>query len=333
MKNYLSLKRLSAAVVSAIFLNSGSNCQTLLIENFSYPAGTALTANGWNAHSGAGTNPVKVHSFGLAFPGYPSSEIGLSAILNNNGEDVNITFTPVTTGCIYCAFLVKVNAIDSGYFFHLGPKPVGTNHYGKVFICGTGNFLNFGLSKGTKAPVLTTGSTYATGLIYLIVLKYSIVEGASNDIVSLFIISGSIPGAEPVLASIGPLTDASQTDLTSVAAIALRQYSSKQDIIIDGIRVATRWEDAVSSLTTIKHTEPEIPNLVYPSPASGEINIENCADVNAIEIFNLSGDKVVTVNNDGNSIVKIAVNQLINGLYIIRLKSSKGYSNIKFVKS
>jgi len=115
--------------------------------------------------------------------------------------------------------------------------------------------------------------------------------------------------------------------------LALRQYSVKQDIIVDGIRVATRWEDAVSSLTSIKNYDTDIQNKVYPSPALGEINIENCKDVSLIEIFDLSGKKVMAARNNGNIIVHIPVNKLNNGLYIIRLKTSEGDRYLKFAKA
>ena len=331
MKNYLFLERLSAVIILAMLLNSESNCQTLLIENFSYQAGTALTANGWSAHSGPGTNPVKVYSSGLSFQGYPSSNIGLSAILGNNGEDVNRTFTNVTSGNIFCAFLVRVDTIAEDYFLHFGSTPLSANK-GRVYIKGSGNSLNFGLLKGTGTPVYTSGTSYNTGIVYLIVLKYSIVSGADNDMVSLFVIIGSITDTEPVTPTLGPITDNSE-DLAGVSALALRQYSVKQDIIVDGIRVATRWEDAVSSLTSVKNYDTDIQNKVYPSPALGEINIENCKDVSLIEIFDLSGKKVMAARNNGNIIVHIPVNKLNNGLYIIRLKTSEGDRYLKFAKA
>ena len=333
MKNHLSPRRLFVLFVLAILLISRSNSQPLLVENFNYPAGSLLTANGWIAHSGSGTNPVKVHTSGLSYTGYPSSNIGLSAIINNTGEDVNLTFNSVTTGTVFSAFLVKVNAVDSGYFFHLGPKPVGTSHYGKVFICGSENSLRFGLSKGTKAPALTNGQPYATGTNYLIVLKYSIVDGTSNDAVSLFIISGPIPATEPSVPAIGPLTDANQPDPSNISAVALRQYSSKQDIIVDGIRVATSWADAVSTSTSLNEIPTDKKYVVYPSPATSEISIENCIGISDIEIFDLSGRKILTVKNNGDNNVKISVSQLIHGMYIIKLKSNEGDRYLKFIKS
>ena len=42
----------------------------LITEDFNYPAGTSLTASGWTAESGAGSNPLKAQSPGLTYAGY-----------------------------------------------------------------------------------------------------------------------------------------------------------------------------------------------------------------------------------------------------------------------
>ncbi|MBA4322772.1 MAG: hypothetical protein C0408_08145 [Odoribacter sp.] len=333
MKNYLYLGRLSAAVILTILLTQSGNCQTLLIENFSYTPGSSLTSNGWNSHSSAGINPVVVSSQGLVFPGYPSSDIGLSALMANTGEDVNKAFTTVTTGSIFCAFLVQLNAIENDYFLHLSGIPVGNNYKGRIFTSGTGSTYNFGLSKGSGTTSYTTGSPFTTATVYLLVLKYSITEGASNDEVSLYIISGAVPATEPLTASIGPLADAGQTDLTNVSAVALRQYSSAQNILVDGIRVATKWEDAVSALTISKDLSQSDYPVLYPVPVKEELFVSNARNITMIAIFDLSGRKVISVKTENNDIAKIRVDHLSKGLYLIRLNTSAGIKIMKFIKS
>lgn len=333
MKNYLYFLRLSAAILIAMHLRVDANCQTLLIENFSYASGTLLTTNGWSAHSGAGTNPVKVHLDGLFFPGYPSSGIGLSAILNNIGEDVNRAFTAQTSGAVYCAFLVNINAIDSLYFLHLGSTPLGTIHKARVFINGTGNLMNFGLSKFTDIPMFTTGSTYSTGVTYLIVLKYLMVAGTNNDEVSLYIYTSNIPATEPSVPTLGPVTDSDKPDLTNVAVVALRQYSAKQNIIVDGIRIATRWEDAVGALTNNDSRSVEVKPVLYPVPVTEELTISNILDVKVIEIFDISGRKVLSVKTEATDIVRIPVSHIAPGLYMLELNSSRGVKVMRFVKN
>jgi hypothetical protein len=332
MKNHLYFMRLSAAILIILLNNTVVVCQTLLTENFSYPEGSTLTSNGWIAHSGEGTNPVKVHSSGLAFSGYASSNIGLSAILNNTGEDVNRSFTTVTSGSVYCALLVKVNACDNEYFFHMAGSAVGTNYKGRIYADGTGTTFNFGLSKGTGNVVYTSGSPFTTGVTYLLILKYTIVEGASNDIVSLFIVPGSIPATEPSSPSLGPLTDATTPDLTNVGSIALRQNSALQSIIVDGIRVSQRWEDAVGALTTDPDGPEQTLPVIYPVPATDELTISYSRSIKSIEIFDISGRNVVSKNDGLTDPVRIPVKHLKPGLYILRLHSTEGMEVMRFVK-
>jgi hypothetical protein len=322
--------RLSVAILVAVIKTHAGNCQTLLNENFSYPSGTLLTANGWNAHDAQGTNPVLVSSTGLIFPGYPSSDIGLAALLSNNGEDVNKTFTTVTSGTVFCAFLVQVNVIVKGYFLHLFNSSIGSQK-GKVFINGKDNSYNIGLSMGTVDTVYTSGSPFETGKTYLIVLKYSIVQGVNNDEVSLYIITGSIPGTEPTLPTIGPLTDG-KADISNISAVALRQYNAKENILVDGIRVATKWEDLVGTITGIKDLSVKNP-VICPVPVSEVLTISNVSDVTMIEIFDITGRKVKSVKTEVTDNYRIPVNNLFRGLYLLKATTSKGIHVMRFVKS
>jgi hypothetical protein len=332
MKNYLYFLRLSAAMLIILSTNFSLPGQTLLIENFSYSESSSLTSNGWIAHSGEGTNPVKVYSSGLTFPGYASSNIGLSAILNNTGEDVNKSFVTVTSGTVFCALLVKVNTTDNEYFFHLAGSTVGTNYKGRIYTDGSGTTFNFGLSKGTGNTVYTSGSQFSTGVTYLVVLKYAIVEGALNDIVSLFILSGSVPATEPSTPSIGPLTDGGQSDLTNVGAVVLRQNSALQNIIVDGIRVAQRWEDAVGALTINTVLKKNTTPVLYPVPVANELTVSYSGNIKIIEIFDISGRKVKSIDADLTNIVRIPVNDINPGLYFLRLYTSAGIEVTRFVK-
>src|SRR5688500_14506989 len=99
-----------ASAESFLTQHSGSQLEggaaPLLVEDFTYPVGSLLTANGWSAHSGAGTNPITVTSPGLTFNGYPSSGVGNAVSLTTSGEDVNRPFAAQTTGMVYAAFMV-----------------------------------------------------------------------------------------------------------------------------------------------------------------------------------------------------------------------------------
>lgn len=116
-------------------LTPGASAAPLLLdENFSYTAATLLTANGWAAPSGAGTNDIPVTAAGLSYSGYPSSGMGHAASMLTSGEDVHRTYTPQTSGSVYYAFMVNVSAAHTtgDYFTHFGTNVRSTTFPGRV---------------------------------------------------------------------------------------------------------------------------------------------------------------------------------------------------------
>ena len=239
----------------------------LLIEDFIYPAGSLLTNNGWTAHSGAGTNPITTSAPGLTLSGYPSSGIGNSVALATSGEDDNRAFTPQTSGAVYAAFMVNVSdaAVDAvgGYFFHLGPDPIGTTFRGRVFIKkDASNNIAFGISKASNTEVAFTPFSYSLNTTYLVVVKYTIVSGDANDTVALFV-SANVPASEP--APTVTATDTTATDINP-ATVALRQGSTATSptLRVDGIRVGTSW-------MSVTQTGMGTPT---PTPAPRDANVD-----------------------------------------------------------
>ncbi len=227
--------------------------QALLVENFDYDNGALLTASGWSAHSGAGSQAIDVVVPGLSFAGYPLSGVGGAALLDATGEDVNKTFTSQTSGTVYTAFMVKVDAVKDGYFIHLGQSTIGTTFFAKVWLKTGTTGYTFGLQKNSETAVYTT-TEYTLGTTYLLVLKYNIVAGTANDEVSLYIIDGAVPASEPATATI-PVLSATGTDYNP-GSIALRQHTLGQNIQVDGIRIGNTWADAVTNIPSADVTAP-----------------------------------------------------------------------------
>ncbi|MBN8707269.1 MAG: T9SS type A sorting domain-containing protein [Bacteroidetes bacterium] len=240
------MKRMVMALGLIIGSFAMANAQ-LLVENFEYADDALLTANGWAAHSGGGTQPVTVSPTMLTFTGYAYSGLSKSALMDNNGEDVNRTFTSVTDGPVYISFMVNVVNVVSGHFFDIAENPISASILrGRIWIGGTNSGMSFGLSFGANTAT-STATTYVNNTTYLVVLKYNVIAGAGNDEASLFIIDSTIPGSEPLTPTIGPLTIAN--DLPSVTtdinpgSIALRQFNVSQNMLIGGIRVGTSWAE------------------------------------------------------------------------------------------
>ncbi|MCK9203267.1 MAG: T9SS type A sorting domain-containing protein [Bacteroidales bacterium] len=239
---------LCMAFISAIAISARG--QLLLEENFDYTVGDPVTAHGWVTHSG-NSNIIKVAPMTMGWTGYPPSGIGNETKLVKSGEDINHVFASRTSGNVYVAFLVRVLSatITGDFFLHLGKNPMGSSYKGKVFVRRDGgNHLSFGIAQSTSvtAMIMYSPFIYSLNTACLMVLKYSILPGAGNDIAALFI-NPDVNLPEPI----NPLTSCdTPSDPSEIGSVALRQggISSGPVVDLDGIRVGLGWEDLFSGV-------------------------------------------------------------------------------------
>ena len=81
---------------------------------------------------------------------------------------------------------------------------------------------------------------------YLVVMRYHIVEGNSNDEISLYLFD-KMPKELPSEPLIGPLTDPQAPDINP-AHVAFHSFDDEGWLTIDGLRVATTFEDVLGPL-------------------------------------------------------------------------------------
>jgi len=283
------------SILSFSLLLMSTAYSQLLVEDFNYPAGDTLTNHGWTAHSGAGTQPITVNSTGLEYPGYVSSGIGLAALLDNNGEDINRTFTAQTSGFVYYSFMINVKSAVAGYFIHIGDG--GTlNYAARVFVKPSLNAgkINFGISNSSTAVYGTTD--FDTLKTYLLVVKYEVATPTSN--VNLWVLPSGVPATE-VDAGVPEVTTTTGTGVDSIVAVYLRQYNAAQNMIVDGIRIGTTWDETVLAPAAT-------PTLTAnPTSLTGFTYVEG-AGPSAIQSYTLSGsdltpsDSSITVAGSTN---------------------------------
>lgn len=222
----------------------------LFTDDMNYTAGTLLSANGWTAHSGAGTNSPAITTPGLSYSNYAGSGVGNAVTLTGNGEDDNHSFTSVTTGAIYASAMINVTSANStgDYFFHFG-SGTATTYNARVYVkSATGGFV-FGVCKSsTSANIQWSSTVLATGTTHFIVLKYTFVAGSTNDKAELFI-NPAVGGSEPASDLSALITDA---DFTSIDRLCFRQGSTTPVVIIDGIRIDQSWAGVTPATATSK---------------------------------------------------------------------------------
>lgn len=255
MKRHLLIKGLSVLSFAYLWLIPSGLGQTILVENFDYTAGSLLIANGWSAHSGSGSNSIDVIVPGLSFTGYPSSNIGGAAQVDNTGEDVNKAFPASTSGALYAAFLIKVNSssVAGDYFFHFMESSVSTIFKGRVWVKQGSSSTKFylGVAKtGTTPAVAYSTDQFDVGTTYLLVLKYQFNSSSGNDDVVKLYVNPTLGSSEPDTPTV-TASDNTTADFTTTSAIGIRQGGSTTapNLIFDGVRIAANWTDATSDLT------------------------------------------------------------------------------------
>ena len=267
----------------------------LLSEDFDYLDGTVLTTSGsvdpttgWSTHSIASpANDIDITVPGLTFDGYVGSGKGGAARVDNTGSDINKAFTAQSSGVLYVASIIKINANTSaGYFYHLGKNVIGTSFFSRVWVNATANGIN--ITNGSTAP--SSYITVPNSAPFLLVLKHSFATNKTD----MFVLN-SFSATEPVT----PNVTIDET-LTDIGSVALRQYSASQNIIVDGIRVTTTWSDLPISFTgTGDWTESARWNTGSVPGTTQSVVIDGAATISSnLEIagVTINASKSLTVN-------------------------------------
>ncbi len=226
-----------------------AHAEVLLVENFDYTAGNALTACGWTAMYG-GTSATAITN-GLEFDGYAGCGIGNGALIS--GQDGNYqphkAFTKQTSGSVYVAFMLQPYMVSKqSYFFSLRDAiSISTfNFVGRIYL---NEQYQIGLSfykSSDAAPVFDTQVLDAE-TVYLVVLKYTMIDGNKNDRIDLYLLD-AYTANEPTTPLLSITNTTSCADICP-ENIVLRSADADDWIVVDGIRVATTWSEAVAAGT------------------------------------------------------------------------------------
>lgn len=318
---------------------------TFLAENFDYPAGAEIGFHGWTAHSAAGQNSIMVSNEGLSMntTPYAGNGIGRAALVINNGSDENKPFSawvpqpadgqpPVHT---YASFLLKPNGqipeatgTTRPYFFHFAEysdpdnpefTSISTAFRARTFIYpGTlpNTFrMNLSFNENEPNPANQTNN-YNSAETHLIVVKYTSIAGADNDLVSLYVFKdGDNISTEPSTPTIGPLPGTNRDVI--LQAVALRQYQADQNVIVDGIIVRDHW-DLTSTVSSLNDIALFSSFKVFPNPVrDGFINIstDNLSDM-MVRVQDISGRVLIQKTiTDG----RLNVSSLNKGVYFLNI--------------
>ena len=271
----------------------------LLEENFDYATGQLTLGNagtGQNVSGGnwtwiSGTQVfLSVSGGSLGYAGYPSSGTGNKVEIvstSQSAEDAYRAFSQYqrTGSTVYASFLINVanatglaaNSHTNGdYFAALVPVTGTTVFVNRVSIRqGTvANTFNLGLrATSSNASADWGAADLDVGTTYLVVMRYQLIAGGSNDVAALFI-NPSLAGGEPAPDLVQ--TSGLASDPDSIGRFLIREGTgtglATPNAAIDGIRVGTTWGDIVGAL-------PPNPVVLSTVPANNASGVLTTASV------------------------------------------------------
>ncbi len=251
-----------------MFASPRTSAEVILTEDFNYPVGNLYGQGGW-LQSNNKTNPIQVTSNSFALDGFASGRSVQLTPVNSQDQDCQKPFYPaasdgtfaaITDGPVYVAMLINVqNVTDAMYFSALGTinynnKIVDgasfTGPYGCTYVvpAGDGKYT-VGIAKGSSGANAVSEKVLDYNTTNLVVLKYTIVEGTTNDTFEAWI--NPVPGsAEPATVELSAST--SQGDPTrGIASVAICQTTGSvkkcPEMLVGPIRVATNWSELWSA--------------------------------------------------------------------------------------
>lgn len=295
----LSLLAINALIGAASLVPSQANATVYLDESFSYNAGNLYNQGSWLHHGKNENEPIQLVTPALTYPDYQAEATGFSAKLigtdlTSAHERLQKQFADegITQGSVYAAALINVQKCATGgdvYFFTICQRGAKTDagiidtksgsEYPRLFCSPASSNGKFilgvsinGASATAKSDELDLNTTY------LIVLKYTFVDGAKNDTIELFI--NPAKGNEPAQADLSVTATGAEPNATmGLQGITLRQGSASTkvgpDVLIDAIRVTDSWADLWQdggSVDPDPDPEPEPGNgVITPAETSIEL--------------------------------------------------------------
>ena len=277
------MKRIFTLCACVFFAIATMHAQLWLEENFNYPVGNLEQADGsqlvlhqWmpslKSADALGTSPQVVDR-NLTLAGYPGSGVGKSVVLDaavgadNSTQRISVYYMDTLgardTVSMYAAFLFKPLSAKntSGRDFAIWEGSISSSQVrGRLFLAQNGSAVKVGISKNSTSAISWSGDIELNST-NLIIMKYEVVEGASNDVVKVFVnpTLNTAESANTPLASTDNATD------MLVKGFGLRQRGTGAEI--SGLRIGTSWEDVLGmSADGLQLESSEPANNAHVSP-------------------------------------------------------------------
>ncbi|HOO99286.1 MAG TPA: DUF5689 domain-containing protein [Bacteroidales bacterium] len=98
------------------------------------------------------------------------------------------------------------------------------------------------------------------------------------------------------------------------------------------VEIASRTLNDLSVVTGIENALQRDDIKVYPVPASSLLNLSNVPGLRSVEVLDIAGKVIKTINTSSDEVVGIPVSGLTRGTYILKINTTEGTLVRRFVK-
>jgi hypothetical protein len=231
------MKKTLLVAVGIIASTLSLHADTLFSDTFTgYTDGDLVGQGGWVITGTSTLLPIQVAP-------------GLVTLQQGSAQDANHPFSPITSGSLYYALTATYTSKNAtaDYAFHMSDG--GTSSFGARISAkagATAGTFVLAWQGGSTAPV-TFGAELNLNTAYYIVLRYNIVDGATNDTGALYVSTTPFGTTE---GDYTPYQDATAwtggTEVATFQAFNLRQGTNSGGETLNSVAVGTTWGDAVS---------------------------------------------------------------------------------------
>jgi hypothetical protein len=328
----------------ALLIFSYGYAQNVFQDNFTnYTVNSPLSGQGtWTNNSsnggsgacaGAICSNASVLTPGFSYLNYGSSTKSLQLLPDTDG--CGTLFNSVSSGDLYVGFMINVSSsyTNPNAFFRVNNGNAFTTSF-RVYIKTVGgtNF-SIGISKGSAGSTVYTTNSYSFNQDHLLIFKYSILAGASDDQVNVYV--------DPVMANGVPTTpDATTTSgVDQTAALDRLVFQQNTTSTPTGraglVSVAQSWTGLIfPNLSTIENSKTDFYiNSTEANNGLLSINSNTAIERGILSIYNLEGklieQKNITLSQSNNP---ISINPITtSGVYILSISGNGIQYNQKIV--
>ncbi len=267
------MKKILLLVFFALSINL-LNAQVALpyYDGFAYTVGQGLqTQTAWNALNSG--DDVTIADGSLTYTNFATS-IGNKIAFVGGGIEAYKKLETQSTGTVYYSYLLNVKTadavtdVDGGYITGFMQSGGTTTYGGTCWVRKDGTGFQIGIETRTAegaALSFTSGTPLTYNTTYLVVVAYTFTDGASNDVVKLWV----NPEVGLTEAPVESVSDThTGTDLNDINGFLLRQDSNTEtaDLEIDELRIGTTWSSVAPKYTvpaTLTVTPESISDFTY----------------------------------------------------------------------